>query len=157
MSATKDSPGVYIPTPLVYAGVFFLSFPLHKLLPLDNSFFHTGTALAIAIVIIVAGLCFNLPALRQFAKTKNTLVTVKPARSLQTSGIYAVSRNPMYLSLLLWYTGLALLFGNWWTLHLLPVLAIVITYFIIKPEEKYLERAFGKTYLDYKRKVRRWI
>lgn len=157
MSTSKDSPGVYIPPPLVYIGMFFLSFLIQKLLPLDPSFFHTGTAHIIGMVTIVAGLCFNIPALRQFARTKNTLVTVKPAASLQTSGIYAISRNPMYLSLLLLYTGLALWFGNWWTLLLLPVLAIVITYFIIKPEERYLERAFGKTYFDYKQKVRRWL
>jgi protein-S-isoprenylcysteine O-methyltransferase Ste14 len=108
-------------------------------------------------VLIVIGFIFNLPALLQFAKTKNTLVTVKPANSLQTSGIYTVSRNPMYVSLLLFYAGLAFLVGNWWTMILLPALIIIVTYFVIRPEEKYLERAFGKIYVDYKEKVRRWI
>ncbi|MEJ7683307.1 MAG: isoprenylcysteine carboxylmethyltransferase family protein [Segetibacter sp.] len=93
----------------------------------------------------------------RFVNTKNTLVTIKPATSLVTSGIYSRSRNPTYLSLLLLYTGIALLFGNWWTIILVPVLAAIITLFIIKPEERYLERAFGKDYLEYKAKVRRWI
>jgi len=157
MSNTKDSPGVYVPPPLVYIGMFLISLLLQKLLPIDKSFFRTTIAAIIGVVCIVIGLCFNVPALRQFAKTKNTLITIKPANSLQTTGIYSITRNPMYLSLLLVYMGLALLIGNWWTLLLLPILIVVITHFIIKLEERYLERAFGKTYLDYKAQVRRWI
>ena len=157
MSPKKDNPGVYMPPPLIYVAMFFLSILLQKFLPLNSSFFTTKLSVIVGVVFIVIGIVFNLPALLQFAKTKNTLVTVKPANSLQTSGIYSVSRNPMYVSLLLFYAGLAFIVGNWWTIILLPVLIIVVTYFVIRPEEKYLERAFGKTYLEYKEKVRRWI
>ena len=93
----------------------------------------------------------------QFIKSKNTVVTVKPASSLQTSGIYSVSRNPMYLGLILIYLGMAFIFGNWWTLLLFPVLIVLINYLIILPEERYLIRAFGNSYSDYKNRVRRWI
>jgi protein-S-isoprenylcysteine O-methyltransferase Ste14 len=157
MSPKKDNPGVYVPPPLVYVAMFLLSILLQKFLPLNTSFFTTKPSIFVGIVVIVIGFVFNLPALLQFAKTKNTLVTVKPANSLQTSGIYSVSRNPMYVSLLLFYAGLAFFVGNWWTIILLPALIIVVTYFVIRPEERYLERAFGNTYLDYKGKVRRWI
>ena len=61
-----------------------------------------------------------IPALRQFFKTKNTIVLIKPANSLQTTGIYSLTRNPMYLSLMLMYLGMAFIFGNWWTLFLAP-------------------------------------
>jgi protein-S-isoprenylcysteine O-methyltransferase Ste14 len=157
MPNTKDNPGVVIPPPLVYAAVFFLSLSLQRLLPLNKSFFRTSAASVIGTVFIIAGLFLNVPALRQFIKTKNTVVTIRPANSLQTTGIYAVSRNPMYLSLLLIYTGLSFLVGNWWTLLLLPLLAAIVNHFIIRPEERYLERAFGQAYLDYKVKVRRWL
>ncbi len=53
----------------------------------------------------MAGMIFNVPALRQFIKTKNTVVTIKPASSLQTNGIYSVCRNPMYTGLLLHIPG----------------------------------------------------
>ncbi len=53
--------------------------------------------------------------------------------------------------------GVALIIGNWWTIILIPVLISIVAYFIIKPEERYLERAFGKDYLNYKQEVRRWI
>ena len=90
-------------------------------------------------------------------KTKNTPVIIKSASSLQTTGIYSVSRNPMYLSLLLIYTGLAFLIGNWWNIILLPLLFLVVQEYVIKREEKYLERRFGQEYLNYKLKVRRWL
>ncbi len=157
MSATKDNPGIHIPPPLVYAASFFLSIWIQKMIPLSTNLFHTSAATMTGIVLIMIALFFNIPALYQFAKTRNTIVTIKPARSLQTKGIYGLTRNPMYLSLLLVYTGLSFLTGNWWTLLLLPVLFMVINQFIIKPEERYLKRAFGQTYLDYKKKVRRWL
>lgn len=63
----------------------------------------------------------------------------------------------MYVGLLLIYIGLALQFGNWWTLLLIPFLIALITYRVILPEEKYLTRAFGEDYLNYQKQVRRWI
>ena len=157
MESKKDSPGVYIPPPLFYIAAFITAVLIQELLPLSNNFFHTATSKIIGSVIILAGLLFNFPALRQFFKTKNTLVTVKPASSLQTTGIYSVSRNPMYISLLLFYTGLSFIIGNWWNLILLPLLFLVIQEYVIKREEQYLERRFGQQYLVYKSKVRRWL
>ncbi len=84
-------------------------------------------------------------------------MTVKPATSLQTNGIYSYTRNPMYVTLLLIYLGLALQFGNWWTLILAPFLIAFITYRVIRPEERYLTRAFGEEYMNYQKRVRRWI
>jgi protein-S-isoprenylcysteine O-methyltransferase Ste14 len=102
-------------------------------------------------------LIFTVLALRKFWLTKNTLITAKPARSLQTSGIYSLTRNPMYLGLLLLYTGFSCFTNNCWTLILLPLLFIIIQEYVIKREENYLDRAFAEKYNEYKRKVRRWI
>jgi protein-S-isoprenylcysteine O-methyltransferase Ste14 len=157
MPVSEDSPGIYIPPPLLYAAIFFLSILLQHTWPLDTSFFHTQTAIIIGIIFIIATVLVNVTAIRQFVRSKNTIVTIKPAHSLQTTGIYSRTRNPMYLGLVLLYTGLAFLTGNWWTLILLPFMVIVVHNFMIRPEEKYLERRFGKPYLDYRNKVRRWI
>jgi protein-S-isoprenylcysteine O-methyltransferase Ste14 len=159
MNKTKDSPGVFIPPPLIYAAFFLLSFLLQGYLTIKRAFFfHSMAANIVGIIIIISGqVVFGIPALRQFFKTKNTLVLIKPANSLQTTGIYSMSRNPMYVGLLFIYLGMAFIFGNWWTIFLLPILIIVITYRVILPEEKYLTRAFGDDYADYKKKVRRWI
>ena len=98
-----------------------------------------------------------LPAVITFLQTKNTLIPVKPATSLQATGVYSVSRNPMYLGLLLIYIGVAFWIGNWWTFIFVPFLFVLINKLIIEKEERYLERAFGAAFNDYKKKVRRWI
>jgi protein-S-isoprenylcysteine O-methyltransferase Ste14 len=158
MKNVKDNPGVFIPPPLFYVIIFLLSFILQGYFTIRSAFFfHSMIANIIGIIIIVAGMIFSMPALRQFIKSRNTVITFKPAASLQTNGIYSASRNPMYTGLLFQYLGLALIFGNWWTLILFPVLIVLVQYLIILPEERYLMRAFGNSYSDYKNKVRRWI
>ncbi len=157
MKNTKDNPGVRIPPPLFYATIFLLSILLQRYFPIRSAFFHCTLANIIGGVIIIAALFFIIPALLRFIKTKNTVITVKPATSLQTNGIYSVTRNPMYVGVLLLYLSLAFIFANWWTILLIPVLIILITYLLIQPEERYLMRAFGNSYSDYKKRVRRWI
>jgi protein-S-isoprenylcysteine O-methyltransferase Ste14 len=158
MKIKKDSPGVFIPPPLLYAFIFLLSFILQGSFTIKRAFvFHSRIANILGLIIIFTGLIFAIPALRQFFKSKNSIIPIKPASSLQTSGIYSISRNPMYVSLLFIYLGMALIFGNWWTVFLIPVLIGLIHYFIILPEERYLMRAFGNEYVLYKKTVRRWI
>ena len=157
MKRAKDHPGIYIPLPLFYVATFFVAVSLQKLLPLGAVFFHTMAARAIGSVLILSGVFFLFPAIRQFFTSKNTLITIKSAHSLQTTGIYTISRNPMYVGLLLLYLGLSFLMGNWWNLILLPVLVFSIQEYIIKREESYLTRRFGEKYVDYTVKVRRWL
>lgn len=157
MKSKNDNPGIYIPPPLFYIAIFIVAIFIQRLLPLNKSFFYSAASKVIGGALILVGLFFAFPALRQFFKTKNSLVTVNPANSLQTSGIYSISRNPMYVSLLLFYSGLSFIIGNWWNLILLPVVFLIVQEYIIKREEKYLCRRFGQEYFDYKAKVRRWL
>lgn len=154
---TKNHPGVYVPPPLIYVGFFFLSFILQKWRPLDPAMLNTKTAHIVGWLFITLFFIICVLSLYKFIRSKNTVVTVKPATSLQTTGIYAFTRNPMYLSLLLLYCGLAVFKGNWWTFILLPLLILVVQLYVIQKEETYLYQAFGKSYQDYRKKVRRWI
>jgi protein-S-isoprenylcysteine O-methyltransferase Ste14 len=153
----NDHPAVYIPPPLIYVAFFFLSMLLQKISPFDNKWLKTTAATITGWTLIALGILLCLPALRQFKVSKNTLITIKPANSLQTTSIYSFSRNPMYLSLLLLYCGIAILKGNWWTLVLIPLLVAVIQIYVIKKEENYLQNAFGDEYNTYKKRVRRWM
>lgn len=81
----------------------------------------------------------------------------KPTPSLQTSGPFSVTRNPMYLQMVMVCIGVAIVLGNWWIFMLVPAVVWALQYAAIGPEETYLEHRFGDTYLDYKRRVRRWI
>lgn len=157
MKKKNDSPGVYIPPPLFYVLTFFTALFLQKKVPLENSVFHFRSTKVISILVLAGSLFFLVTSLRKFFVSKNTLILIRPASSLQTNGIYNISRNPMYVALALIYLGLSGLIGNWWNIILFPLLFMVIQEYVIKSEEKYLLRAFGTAYSDYKRRVRRWL
>ncbi|HNV28967.1 MAG TPA: isoprenylcysteine carboxylmethyltransferase family protein [Cyclobacteriaceae bacterium] len=157
MKTGIDHPGVYLPPPLFYVLLFLLSIYFQSQIPLPLLFLEANVATIVGVVFIFVGITFLLPALLKFLKTKNTLITIKPANSLQTSGIYAISRNPMYLSLLTLYIGIAFFKGNLWTFIFIPIVIVTITYLVILKEERYLSRAFGQEYNQYRKKVRRWI
>ena len=154
---TKNHPGVYVPPPLIYVAFFFLSLALQKWRPINGELLDTKTAHIIGWMFIALYLIAFISSLHRFIRSKNTLVTIKPATSLQTNGIYGFTRNPMYLSLLLLYSGLAIFKGNWWTFILLPLLILIVQWYVIRKEEVYLRQAFGGTYEAYQQKVRRWI
>ena len=154
---TTDSPGVYVPPPLLYVIVFLASLLLQHFFPL-----HFGMGLGRwteipGLLLIALALLFMAPSLLQFIRTRNSLIPFKPARSLQTDRIYAITRNPMYFGLLLAYLGICVFAGNWWTLLLVPALILLVQKTVIIKEEKYLQRAFGAEYEAYRSRVRRWI
>lgn len=153
----KDHPGVYFPPPLLYVLIFFIATALQRRLPFSSYFFSTTISTILGCIFFFAGILFIAPAVRLFKKTNNTMLTIKPATSLQTSGIYTISRNPMYVGLLCFYIASAFWFGSWYTLIFIPLVILLVNFFIIRREEKYLERTFGKTYRDYRLKVRRWF
>jgi len=72
-------------------------------------------------------------------------------------GPFRITRNPMYLQMVLICIGFAVMLMNAWILALTPVCAWVLQLFAILPEEAYLERKFGGAYLAYKSRVRRWL
>ena len=148
---------MYVPPPLVYVAFFFLSVLLQKRWPIQSAMFGASRVAVIGWLLIALALLLIYPALRRFLISKNTLITAKPARSLQITGIYAYSRNPMYLGLLLLYCGIAFLKGNGWTFIVVPLLILVVHFYIIRKEESYLHRAFGDEYNTYRRRVRCWI
>ena len=154
---TKMHPGVYVPPPFIYIAFFLSSVLLQEILPINSNALHGLPAGIFGLLCILLYLIFFLAALQRFIASRNTLVTIKPANVLETRGIYSYSRNPMYVSLVLLYIGLAVFLGNWWTYILLPVLILVIQTYVIKKEEEYLQRAFEEEYKVYKQKVRRWI
>ncbi|MEO6812705.1 MAG: isoprenylcysteine carboxylmethyltransferase family protein [Ginsengibacter sp.] len=157
MENKKDNPGVYIPPPLLYVVFFLAALFIQRKFPINPILFRGHGTKILGILLIAFALFFLIRSLKQFFQSKNTLVTVRPAFSLQTNGIYHITRNPMYLGLAIVYLGLSCLIGNWWNIILFPFLLLLVQQYIIKNEEKYLERRFGKEYAEYRDKVRRWL
>ena len=73
------------------------------------------------------------------------------------SGIYAYSRNPMYLALVLVLFALAFYCGNITCFAIIPLFIWYITQYQIKPEEVMLDKLFPNEYQAYSKKVRRWL
>jgi protein-S-isoprenylcysteine O-methyltransferase Ste14 len=157
MQNQNDSPGVYIPPPLIYVAIFLAALFVQKEVPIHDALFHLQIARVVGVTLLVIALFFIATSMQKFVKSKNTLMLIRPASSLQTSGIYHVSRNPMYLGLAIVYLGLTCLLGNWWHIILFPILLMIIQGYIISREEKYLMRRFGQEYVNYRSKVRRWL
>ena len=81
----------------------------------------------------------------------------QPASRLVTTGLYARSRNPMYVGLTLAYVGLALLTDRGWPLVFLLLVLVALHGLVIRREERYLSAAFPGEYAAYRQRVRRWL
>ena len=81
----------------------------------------------------------------------------REANTLVTEGVYAQSRNPIYLAMAVMLGGLAGLLGSFTPYLVIPVFILVIQERVIKVEEAMLEEKFGETYTDYAKEVRRWM
>jgi protein-S-isoprenylcysteine O-methyltransferase Ste14 len=108
-------------------------------------------------VIAVLGLAMILWPVLQFLLAHTGLVPFSKATTLVTSGLYRVTRNPMYLGMALMLLGGALVFGSLGALLPLPLFMVIIQRRFILGEERFLEATFGDEYRAYRERVRRWI
>lgn len=76
---------------------------------------------------------------------------------LVTGGIYQISRNPAFLGFDLVYIGIVLMFFNWVLLALSVCAGLMFHLQIVNVEEDFLIRTFGEDYLDYRKKVNRYL
>ena len=106
------------------------------------------------ILLLVAGIC-EYRAWQQFKKNNTPRVLKKP--NLVGDGLYKYSRNPMYIGMILILVGLAWLAGNVLCFVSPIIVFIIFDRFFIPFEEKKTAADLGENYLEYKRKVRRWI
>lgn len=116
-------------------------------------------ALAIFIALAALGLGIGVVSFRQFRAHGTTVNPLNPeqASSLVRSGIFGLSRNPMYIGLMLILAGWAIWLGSLSNLVVLVAFFITITELQIKPEETALKGLFGAAYDEYCERVRRWI
>lgn len=108
-------------------------------------------------IVAAAILGLGFRAVRTMRRSGQSENPWKPTPSVIETGPYRFTRNPMYLQLVIVCIGFAIMLQNPWTLLLTPLAALVLQELAIRPEEEYLERKFGETYLAYKRRVRRWL
>ena len=113
----------------------------------------------VAVVLAAVGLTFGSAGMISFLRAKTTMNPTKPnaTSSLVTGGVFRFTRNPMYLSLLLYLLAWAAYLSNWLALLFVPAFVLYINELQIKPEERALSALFGAEYASYKARVRRWL
>jgi protein-S-isoprenylcysteine O-methyltransferase Ste14 len=157
-SSDNDHAGVRIPPPILFLSALAAGLVLEWLWPLG--WFDVWPPLArygIGALLAAAGVGLMASAMGLFRRAGTAIPPWEPTTALVTGGIYRFSRNPIYVSVVILYLGLALLFGASWSLVLLIPAVAVLQVAVIRHEEAYLERRFGEAYRAYRARVRRWI
>lgn len=154
-SSEQDlGPGVTLPPPLFILLIIALAAIIDTFIwPLTLNAFNTP----LGIVFAVTATLISAIASISFHHFKTSILPFKADQNLMTSGIFTFSRNPIYLSFLLYQCSFAFLFHNLWGLLLLPASYIFLHFHVIAREERYLVRLFGDEYRQYLKKVRRWL
>jgi len=156
---TRPNVLLYFPPPLLFVITFFAGVGLHKLLPITipSTGFLRTTHFA-GIGLIVAGVLFALTSVAIFlVLARTTLIPHGSASKLVNWGPYRVSRNPMYVSLVVVFLGVAGLLGLVWPLLLLPIPISIMHRITIPFEEARMRSLFGDEFEKYCVQTRRWI
>ena len=141
--------------------VFGIPFLAAVALQLAVPFSLPHTFLTPAIVpgaaLIIVGAALVVLARRELAQHGQPTDPGLPTSKLVTSGVFSVSRNPLYLGGVCILGGIALALNLPWVLVLLLPSLIACHYVLIAPEERYLAARFGEEYRLYAATVHRWI
>jgi protein-S-isoprenylcysteine O-methyltransferase Ste14 len=121
--------------------------------------FTATPKLVVIVVLVVAGVAFDVLALVAFRAARTTINPLKPqqASSMVSGGVYRITRNPMYLGMALLLSAWAVYLSALWAFLGPVIFVLYITRVQIKPEECVLEAMFGEEYSAYAARVRRWL
>jgi protein-S-isoprenylcysteine O-methyltransferase Ste14 len=156
--AEPDHPPVVVRPPILFGGALVLALILEGLVPLGPGLGGgTGRSVAVGLSFVVLGGALLAMAANRFSQAGTNLPTWEAALALVEDGPYRFSRNPIYISLLLIYFGLATALTSVWAILFFPVLMAVVHYGIVLREEAYLTEKFGAAYKSYLARVPRWL
>jgi protein-S-isoprenylcysteine O-methyltransferase Ste14 len=158
LNRTSDAPEIVIFPPLVPLATVAASILLQSLFPL-NLLANLGVYARVpsGAMFLAIGLGLMAGGGRALRKKGTNVLPSQPAVVLVNNGIFAWSRNPMYLGGSTAMLGLAFVFALDWLLLLLPLSLLILHHGIIKREELYLERKFGDDYRRYAQRVCRYF
>ena len=133
------------------AAIFFLGeyFPLAR--------FTGNVAMGLGSFAILIGLMLVVHAAGMFKTAQTGLVPFQNVTALVTTGVFRVTRNPMYLGMALVLLGTACTVGAFAGLFVAPLFMAIIEFRFIRPEEAMLRELFGEEFENYCKLVRRWL
>jgi len=140
-------------------GYFFISLALailfHFMFPTVKIIFSPYNLIGVVLIIIgiaITSWTNSLLLKKQTATEPNEIPTL-----FITSGPFKFSRNPIYLGMIIVLFGMDIFLGSLFPFIFSILFIIIIDRFFIPTEEKNLEKKFGDRYVDYKKRVGRWI
>ncbi len=111
----------------------------------------------VGIALIIAGMGLIVLARREFARYGQPTDPGHPTGKMVKTGVFAISRNPLYLGGFVVLLGIALALNMPWALVMLLLSMMICHYVLILPEERYLAAKFGAEYQEYLASVHRWL
>lgn len=152
---TPDNPGVIAPPPLIYAAALAAGLLFNRRYRIP--FLPRQLSRTLGWPLVIGGLMVGLLGSREMRRAETNMDPYKPTTAIVTEGPYRFTRNPLYLSMILIYGGIAALANALSPVLLLPIVQHLMRRGVIEREERYLERKFGDEYLQYKARTPRWI
>lgn len=115
--------------------------------------------ISLVVFFAIAGAGFSFAGAIALRQAKTTVNPTKPQNvsSLVVSGVYRITRNPMYVGLLLMLVAWCIFLSAPWAIAGPVAFFLYIGKFQIVPEEQVMSQKFGADYLAYKARVRRWL
>lgn len=150
--------GVLAPPPLFLIAVIGLAEALRWWRPIPTP---GGAAelwrLTLAAVLFVTAMLLGISAVVSLHRAQTPVEPWKATRRIVRSGVFGLSRNPIYVAFLAVQLAYAWARPNSWGILLVPLTVALLHWAVIAREERYLERKFGDEYRAYRRRVRRWL
>lgn len=156
-SMPDRGPNVPFPPPLPFVIALGLTAVLDRVAPLPQLIPENWISGSIGFTLVTIGVCTVIAGMLQFRRFKTAVYPTQPASLVVDTGVYARTRNPMYLGLTIAYLGGVLLMASLWALALSYVVLAIIKKQVIRREEAHLMQRFPVEYSAYCAKVPRWI
>lgn len=125
--------------------------------PISLGISSFGVAMTAGGILLLTAVAIAGAAMAEMTKHRTTIEPGHRPASLVTKGVFARTRNPIYLAMLLLVLAIALMTNVAWFVPAAVVLSVALDRIVIRSEETMIGEAFGDEYDDYKRRVRRWL
>jgi len=143
---------------VVFGIPFLVAIAWQRVVPIPfPSGFLTPARISGGAILMVVGVSLVVLARREFAQYGQPTDPGLPTSKIISTGVFSISRNPLYLGGVFVLAGFSFAFNLPWVLILLIPSIVVCHYILIAPEERYLAAKFGEQYRLYTATVHRWI
>jgi protein-S-isoprenylcysteine O-methyltransferase Ste14 len=142
-------PTTYLLIALIMIVILHFSIPIIRLISLPWNL--------LGLVPLIIGIAINFAADGALHKAGTTVKPFQESSALITGSVYGISRHPMYLGFVLLLVGAAILLGSLSPWAIILIFIVLMEIIFIRVEEQMLETKFATDWLNYKRKVRKWI